>query len=514
LEPPDSDAGLAATIDLGRSFEDSLAVAFELAPVPLLLVDRVGIVRRANEMAAQQTDGGDLIGRSLADAGFDPAGIEYLPSQARSSEFARMSEAAESPAHLQLVRLTDPTAESVVPDSVGNLVHQIADSLPDISTILYDSDLRVVAAGGRPFHRAGFDAKAMAGRSLAEILGESFDDLAPRLRDALTGRESTMDFLSPRNGLEYDVTCRPIRGLGGRVIAGLMTNREVTEDLRGRTQLDEIQRLSQVGSATFDRIHGWTIDADLLRLFGVDAMEEIPTAWETLVLEEDRRAVQAAYDSVLRSGGRVSVRYRLRQPATGEIRDAQGGFMAAVDANGRLVRAVITHVDITAAVAGERLRAKAATDRTQLLRRVSDILAQGTDDRVASIQRIADLASATIGGETLVRVVTLKDGVPDLNLLSDPGTDVAAEVAVRGSIRAWTPPPSRLDPDEPLAHLYSSIGNPAWRDEYRHQTGHLPWWRTSSPPPSGTTAGCSASSGPSGSMTISRSKPVTTICCR
>lgn len=473
MESYEPGRGVPGTIDLGPPFTDSLAIAFDLAPVPLLLVDEGGIVRGANGLAVAQSGAGDPIGRPLIGAGFDPALIPGLPP-AGLSDPARPAGPARPAPHLRLLRLADPAADSVTTDSVGNLVRQIADGLPDISTIVYDSELRVVAAGGRPLHRAGFDARAMVGQHLADILGESVDDLAPLLRRALAGEESTIDFLSPLNGLEYRITCHPITGSGGRPIAGLMTNQEVTEDLRRSSLLDEIRRLSQVGSATYDRIHGWTVDTELSTLFGAPAHELVPTGWESLVLAEDRAAVRDAYHPVLRSGGRASVRYRLRQPATGAIRDAQGAFTAAVDDAGRLVRAVVTHVDITAAVAGERMRAKAAQDRTQLLRRVSDILAQSTDDQVASIQKIADLARATLGGESLVRVVTLRDGSPDLNLLSEAVTDgpVHPDDAVRGSVRAWIPPPARLDPEEPSARLYSSIRNPSWRLEYKRQTGH------------------------------------------
>lgn len=475
------DRQASGTFDLGPSFTDSLAVAFDLAPVPLLLVDEGGIVRGANGLAVAESGGGDPIGRPLAGAGFDP---DLIPAPPGGFSGSGGPAGRPTPAsHLRLLRLPDPpagsgatgpSAGSVTTDSVGNLVRQIADGLPDISTIVYDGKLRIVAAGGRPLHRAGFDARAMVGQHLAEILGESVDDLVPLLRRALAGEESTIDFLSPVNGLEYRITCHPITGSGGRPIAALMTNQEVTEDLRRSSLLDEVRRLSQVGSATYDRIRGWTVDAELSTLFGASAHELVPTGWETLVLAEDRAAVRDAYHPVLRSGGRASARYRLRHPRTGAIRDAQGAITAAVDHTGRLVRAVLTHVDITAAVAGERMRAKAAQDRTQLLRRVSDILAHGTDDQVASIQKIADLARATLGGESLVRVVTLRDGVPDLNLLSAAAPDGPArpDETVRGSVRAWIPPPARLDPEEPSTRLYSSIGNPSWRLEYKRQTGH------------------------------------------
>ena len=72
-----------------------------------------------------------------------------------------------------------------------------------------------------------------------------------------------------------------------------------------------MQRLSNVGTLSYDTVRGWVIDDELIRLLGVDSADDALRSMDTLVLPEDREPTRAAYRRVMQSGGRVDLQYRI-----------------------------------------------------------------------------------------------------------------------------------------------------------------------------------------------------------
>ena len=247
-------------------------------------------------------------------------------------------------------------------------------------------------------------------------------------------------------------------------------NEDVSDDRVRQAQLEQLHRLSNVGGGWYDARSGWTFDQELLTLVGVETADQLLNAIGLLVVEEDRSAVLVALHEVLNAGGRRTVQCRLHHGRTGELRYVTSSCEAMVDADGRLLRAVLMHNDITdAVVARERavcVKTAAAQARTQLLRRVSDALATDTGSVEQLMDRFADLAAACGDGATL-RVLTADGLGVERELISHP--DVVIKARIAEFLRSHS---EQFDPTwglhgEVLAtgKLLSSIGNPHWRSD-------------------------------------------------
>jgi hypothetical protein len=237
-------------------------------------------------------------------------------------------------------------------------------------------------------------------------------------RAALTGEDRDFEYSSPIDGRQYRMRVRPVTSSDGAVIGGLALSEDVTADRARRTLLEQVQRLSNVGTLSYTTVGGWVIDDELLRLLGVDSVDEAVRSMDTLVLPEDREPTRAAYRRVMQTGGRVDLQYRLIHGKTGQVRHVIGAFEVVVDADGTLLRAVATHADVTEAVLAQTTRVAAAQARTVLLRRVSDALAQPPGSLRAMMRSIVDVASAALGGGTVLRVLTDDGRAVETDLVS------------------------------------------------------------------------------------------------
>jgi signal transduction histidine kinase len=348
----------------------------------------------------------------------------------------------------------------------------LLEAVPGTSAILFDRELTIRAVGGPAWACADLDVGFDVGRRLPEVMpSDVWDEFNRHLDSPFDGRTAEFEYLSPRNGAEYHLTCRPVAAPDGTVRAGLLVGREITDDHRRRGLVEEIQRLSRVGCATFDRRRGWTADAEMLALVEVSNVEQLLSGLDSIVLPADQAAVRAAITGVLTNGGRHTMRYRIRRSRTRDVRHVLGSVMAVVDERGSLIRAILTHVDITPDVIDDHLETQGARNRIRLLRRVSDLLAQRFHSRRARIQQIADIIAATLGDATLVRVVAVAGGDDHLDLFTENLDVMPMAGSLRGAVGRWTPSAESTDPAHAWSRLYSSIDVPAWRSTYAHQTG-------------------------------------------
>lgn len=347
----------------------------------------------------------------------------------------------------------------------------LLDAIPGTSAILFDRDLTIRAVAGPAWACADLEAGFDVGRRLPDVMpADVWSEFDRHLGAPFDGRTAEFEYLSPRTGVEYRLTCRPVDTLAGTVRAGLLVGREVTDNDRRSGLVEEIQRLSRIGCATFDRGRGWTADAELLALLEVSSVEQILAGLDTNVLAADRAAVRAAVTGVLANGGRHTLRYRVRRSRSRDVRHVLGSVMAVVDERGGLIRAILTHVDITPDVVEDQLAAQAARDRIRLLRRLSDLLAQRFHSRRTRIQQIADMVAATLGEVTLVRV-TVTDGEDNLLLFAQNAGNPETLAALRRAVGGWVPSTESTDRAGISSRLYSSIDNPGWRAAYERQTG-------------------------------------------
>ena len=350
---------------------------------------------------------------------------------------------------------------------------QLIRSLPDMSVLSFDLNLRLQVAVGELLDRNGYQGDALTGRLIRDVLpATAMSLLEGSYRSALAGRASDFDYSSPINGRRYRMRVRPLLDGKNEVVGGLVLTEDVTDDRARRDQLEQLHLLSNVGGAWYDADSGWRFDDELKHLVGVDTDEQVLTAMDELVIAEDRAGVKETLIRVMTGGGRCTVRFRLRHGKTGDLRNLDGTCEAVVDESGKLMRAVMTHTDVTdAVIARQDARELSARARTMLLRQVSDSLVTNPGPLTETLQRITDIAAAAAGDGAVMRVLTSDGLAVELDLVSH--SDVAARTRIAEFLRAEA---EHFDPAAGLhgavnarGELVSSIGDVNWRQDPERQ---------------------------------------------
>ena len=350
--------------------------------------------------------------------------------------------------------------------------------------LIFDHDLRLQLAVGEALPRNGYDPSDLAGQLLSDVVtGKMLVELEGPFREALAGHGTDFDYVSPGNGRRFRVRTRPVADLSGSVVAGLVVSEDVSADRNRQSKLEQIHRLSRLGSCWFDRRSGWTFDAELLELWGVESAANPSEVIERQVLLEDRIAVQAARERCLTLGGQSSFSYRVRHGKSAEERHFQCTFSSTLDADGIMVSATATHVDVTDSVVAveiaELVKAEAAADqRSMLLRRISDELAAAYSGPEGPLHSIADLAAADLSAAAVLRILTADQQTVELDVTSHPDEQVRSEIArnMRISRQCFEPGPVR-DQVIRQGEIISTVGRVAVgaaHDRFYEQTG----WRT------------------------------------
>ena len=138
--------------------------------------------------------------------------------------------------------------------------------------MLFDNDLRLVLAAGEALIAGGYDhPHELAGTLITDLLpARAWELIEPRYRDFLAGQCVDFEYDSPTVGRQFRVRVRPVTSREGTVIGGLVMCEDVSADRTRRSQLEQVQRLGQLGSSWYDRRSGWTCDSELLTLWGLE----------------------------------------------------------------------------------------------------------------------------------------------------------------------------------------------------------------------------------------------------
>ena len=447
-----------------------LGFLFENAARALVVVDERGAVRCANALADALMPGG--AGPAGGPAGGQDFGghlLDWLGAARVTREVALVAPWGEPLTVVELTEASDPPHPL---ELTHDHFRSVIEDLPGATLLVWDTDLRLVIAAGGSLRRVGYDAKAMIGKCPAEVFSaQAWNGLEPVFTSTLNGGPpDQVDYLSADSQVEYRMRFRPLTGAdGATVIGGLAVSQEVSEQRSRQHLLEQIQRLSHVGSYTYDRIHGWRADEELLSLLGVDSVDGIGRSFEVLVVAEDADAVRDAIDEVVDHGGRATVRYRIVHGHSLQVRHMVGTFMGVVGFDGSMLRLITTHVDVTAAVWAAQARVRAAQARTVLLRRVSDTLA-GTDGPTeAQIKRITDVAVAATGDGAVVQIFG-SDGGVEFDVLSVTAEPRDSRITDE-LIEAMRSPVSAAAAHQATS-MWSTVDNPHWRSELTRMTGH------------------------------------------
>jgi PAS domain S-box-containing protein len=216
------------------------------------------------------------------------------------------------------------------------------------------------------------------------------DDLrfARQLNDSVQRGERSYEGefrLRHKNGHYIHVLSRgfPVRRDGGAVVRIVGTHLDITERKRTEAALRESEeRLTLAFAGAQEGVWDWNLQTGAVvyssrwkQMLGYAEDEIEPTvgAWEQLLHPDDRARAQEINDSVSRGASTYEGEFRLRHKDGHYIHILSRGFPVRHEPDGRAVRIVGTHFDLT-----ERRKAEAERTRTEVLAR---LLAAQEDER-------------------------------------------------------------------------------------------------------------------------------------
>jgi hypothetical protein len=160
------------------------------------------------------------------------------------------------------------------------------------AAVLFDRDLRILAADGEALRQQGSDPAALVGRRVEEILPpEAFALIEGPWRAATEGASDEFDYLSPINGRTFRMTVRPDTDAEGRVVGGMALSVDMSQARQLGSQIRHTRSLVDFGSCAYDRVAGWTCDDALLALWGLESVPQPEEFLELVVAAEDRASV-------------------------------------------------------------------------------------------------------------------------------------------------------------------------------------------------------------------------------
>ena len=326
---------------------------------------------------------------------------------------------------------------------------QLANSLPESGVTMFDRDLRITVALGEVWISNGYQPDELIGQLLSEVLpAKAFALVEQRYRAALAGIPSDFEYLSPVTGRRFRTQILPVTDPGGAIVGGLSLAGDVSDERERQARLEQVYRLTPVGSCSFNVEDGWSYDEKLVRLWGIDAgVPDVGGAFAASVLDEDRLALRAAQERLSLIGGRSSFAYRIRHPASGEIRRLHCTFESTIS-SGTLLNATATHIDVTDAFSGssDSVAEQAAADqRSMLLRKISDAVADAPLSPEAYLRSIVDLAAADLQAAAMLRVLAPDLQSLQMQAISHPDTGTSGKInrAMALSMQCFEPGPIR-----------------------------------------------------------------------
>jgi PAS domain S-box-containing protein len=278
----------------------------------------------------------------------------------------------------------EPTHKAT-PDEVG--FQLMADDLPDLILLVFDSELRIWAAAGGGLRACGWTTEDFVGLTLPEIAGSSqAEAIRARCLAALAGECTELGFPGYEDPTQlWSLTFMPQADPSGAVSGGMVVCRDVTEQARAeqllrssQRQLAEAQRIAQVGSWEWDLgTDELAFSDELCRIFGLPLGFKVPMdpGVEPLIHPSDVEMVKGELGRMRTDPTPFAFEHRIVR-ADGAVRTVLARGEGVLDGEGRVVRFIGTDQDIT-----ERRRAD--TERRRLLSRVYEAQ-EGQDRRLAA----------------------------------------------------------------------------------------------------------------------------------
>ncbi|QDM24218.1 response regulator [Tardiphaga sp. vice154] len=170
-------------------------------------------------------------------------------------------------------------------------------------------------------------------------------------------------------------------GVGGVLVVcrDVTADHVAAEQAREReAELTRVQQIGRIGGLEVDLRTGFRNrrSPEYLLVHGLppEAANESHDDWVNRIHPDDREATDAAFKNAVKSGVReYSVRYRIIRPSDGEIRWISVKSMIERDVNGRALRLVGAHTDVTDEVNAERALRKSEEEARELAGKLAEL---------------------------------------------------------------------------------------------------------------------------------------------
>jgi PAS domain S-box-containing protein len=310
----------------------------------------------------------------------------------------------------------------------------LADHLPDLIILAFDTRLEVWAATGGALRARGWAAEEFIGLRLPAIAGSA----RPRAveaccRAALSGSCARLDLDGHHDPTRlWALTFVPLPDDRGAIPNGMVMCRDVTEQRRAerllqasQRQLADAQRIAQVGSWVWDLVTDEvTLSDEFCRIFGIPVGSKwsMQEGLAQLIPDADLERVEALLDRMRNDPSPFAFEHQM-VGRDGVTRTVLSRGEGVVDQDGRIVRFIGTDQDITERRRGEE-------ERRRLLNRVYEAQ-EGQDRRLAADLHDGHVQSlATIGFKLeQARLRLGASGSPEVDeLLWQVTKDLSAEV--------------------------------------------------------------------------------------
>jgi DNA-binding CsgD family transcriptional regulator/PAS domain-containing protein len=231
--------------------------------------------------------------------------------------------------------------------------------LPGAAAFAYDPELRIRAACGEAFRRAGIDPDTLAGRKLADLL-PNWAEVRNHYSGALAGETRTFG-CSQSDGVAYTTHTSPLLAgeeiVGGLVVfhdapgqtaAGSVVDTEQTA--RSEASPAEALKLARIATWELDLATGdtsWSEESHAIYGVAPDQFVADRATFHEIVHPRDRHIVVDALERIVRDGIAFEIRYRIIRPSDGGERVIRSHVRSQLDSTGHPVRLLGTGEDVT-----------------------------------------------------------------------------------------------------------------------------------------------------------------------